>query len=297
MLFDRTDRFYSPQTSPKHDDQPVPFTAYSSISDFLRQQFLQSRNMFSNTGSSTAFSRPQSAAKSRAADTASPINPSSPDEIDTKRYEANLAINDFNPAQESEAYRTTEDSPTHAIKTKLKHSFQKKRHKPRVVPINDDIPGPGTYYQQATLVKPTFNRVYTEPSYLQHTLASTIQSKHQRDRASTIKGAFLSKKKFPSTKHIDDEPITFRMRKGEQGAETDHLHPYHHNYNAEEAKEYPYGTRYPPQSDQIIQRWTSIAHGSYVDHHKHWHVFDGNQGTKPRKRRNKKKSSQNIGSM
>lgn len=293
-MFDRTDRFFSPQTSPKHEE-PASFTAYSSISDFLRQQFLHSRNMFANTGSSAEFNRTQSAPMTRTSDFRLSPNPAS-SEVDVNRLEVKRAAIALDPAPESEAYGAREDSPACPIKTKQKRGFQKKRHKPRIVPVREDIPGPGAYHQQATLVKPTFNRVYSEPSYLQHTVASTIQTKQQRDRISTMKGAFLSKKKFPSTNRIIDEPLTFRVRKGE-GGETDHLHPRHHN-NAEEEKEYPYGTRYPPQSDQIIQRWTSIAHGSYVDHHKHWYLFEGNQGAKPRKRRNtKKKLLQNTNLM
>lgn len=50
MIFERSDRF-------KHDEPERPALSYANFSEYLRQQFLNSRNMFVGTGSS----RPQSA--------------------------------------------------------------------------------------------------------------------------------------------------------------------------------------------------------------------------------------------
>lgn len=90
----------------------------------------------------------------------------------------NLRATDSRPEDNMEEKQVIHHSPPKIKPIKI---MKKKIYTSPCTPIND-IPGPGTYNIAGSLIKPTFNRVYSEPppalpestgpSYLRHTTAS-----------------------------------------------------------------------------------------------------------------------------
>lgn len=85
------------------------------------------------------------------------------------------------------------------------------------------------------------------------TQASGIKKLDESSLWNSQKGAFFNKKKYKHNKSHEDFAFTNRPR-----TKTTKI-----KLPQKPIEEKLYGVRYPPASDELIKRWTSISHGSY----------------------------------
>jgi len=217
---------------------------FNTFSEYLRYQFQLSKN-------ASHVDILSDLRKTRKNDTP-PVSPSPT----SFQWKGGKSVKSVVPEQ---VYLTSADGSSGQKEVKLRPFSATGRKKPSPY-AETQTPGPGQYHNTATLVKPSFNTTFNSPPELNGS------RKHVRDApvpqmTNNRNGAFLNASKYRSL----SAPACGR-REGEavhsfsiQGSPT--------GYDSSKvSKQNPalMNARYPPASDQVIKRYSTVAAVSYT---------------------------------
>lgn len=293
MLWDRSNRF-----SPSKRDETI--LTYESFSDYLRQQFLQSRNLFHHYKEyrkSQKEKRHKQDTRKIHADFQSP--PKVGEEITpATSMTDDLPVKDHQPENTFFLTQASEPAEDFTVRKPNYHKSKKKKSgklillKSKVLPsyLDKTVPGPGSYNVQQSLIKPTFNRVYTEPppassfnikkksnsikGYLRPTSSikkrlenKTLWNSHRESRSNILRTNSAPDTRASLDFTIISSPVSPKpSRSKAYAAAKASLTPDGRSQKRKQNQ--IYGKRYPPVSEKIIRRWISYSHDSYPDYSK-----------------------------
>lgn len=261
MHWDKASRFKTPEGRVMSPD-----STYPNFSEYLRKQFLQSKHLFAATNSPSKSKKPSSSPGKQSYLDSTQNDFDSPISSPTK-YKHGSGLINSSSSPTLDRTSSAPSSPSPASPTKRVPLM---KQKPKIIPITcESIPGPGSYHIERSLIKPSFNRVYSEPP------SPIVTNNNNNNTNSNSFKDSISPTLWNSHKGAYFNKISFKMKSTstpENPFPSNHFNQaaYGNSYGSPSKKinkeDNLFGNRYPLPSDKTVRRWKSISQDSYINH-------------------------------